>query len=336
MSLGVSEAAIAKGYKPHSSFALDSDHDAAAVFAANFPRARIECGQVQDYFAATETAQPTREEQRLRDSVGNLDLIVGGPPCQGNSDLNNFSRRNDARNQLYSYMARAAIILSPTHMIVENVQGIPHDKSGVLQHTIAILERAGYQTESILLNTAEFGVSQKRRRHVLVASKNSLAGLTDQIARFRLPFRGAAWAFGDLENIARERIFDQSSRPSRDNAGRIDYLFEHDIYDLPNSERPPCHRDRAQTYNSVYGRMSWDNPAQTVTSGFYSTCMGRYVHPSQRRTLTAHEAARLQFIPDFFSFDAVKSRTSLAKIIGNAVPPKLSYVLTSALLNLVR
>ena len=76
---------------------------------------------------------------------------------------------------------------------------------------------------------------------------------------------------------------------------------------------------------SVYGRLSWDKPAQTVTRGFYSMCMGRYVHPSQRRTLTAREAARLQFFPDFFDFSGANTRTAIATLIGNAVPPKLIY-----------
>jgi DNA (cytosine-5)-methyltransferase 1 len=79
--------------------------------------------------------------------------------------------------------------------------------------------------------------------------------------------------------------------------------------------------------------LRWDEPAQTITSGFYSMCMGRYVHPSRQRTLTAHEAARLQFIPDSFSFEAAGTRSALAEMIGNAVPPKLSYVLVRALLD---
>jgi DNA (cytosine-5)-methyltransferase 1 len=71
----------------------------------------------------------------------------------------------------------------------------------------------------------------------------------------------------------------------------------------------------------MYGRLRWNMPAQTITTGFGSMGQGRYIHPSQQRTLTPHEAARLQTFPDFFDFDAVKSRGSWARMIGNAVPP---------------
>jgi DNA (cytosine-5)-methyltransferase 1 len=73
--------------------------------------------------------------------------------------------------------------------------------------------------------------------------------------------------------------------------------------------------------------LAWDRPSQTITTGFYSMCMGRYVHPSRRRTITAREAARLQYIPDWFRFDTAQHRTALARMIGNAVPSRLSYAI---------
>jgi DNA (cytosine-5)-methyltransferase 1 len=86
------------------------------------------------------------------------------------------------------------------------------------------------------------------------------------------------------------------------------------------------------SYKSVYGRLPWDRPAQTITTGFGSMGQGRFVHPKRRRTLTPHEAARLQFIPDHFRLDEVESKTALAEMIGNAVPPKLTYVFALELL----
>jgi DNA (cytosine-5)-methyltransferase 1 len=83
---------------------------------------------------------------------------------------------------------------------------------------------------------------------------------------------------------------------------------------------------------SVYGRLSWDRPAQTITSGFGSMGQGRYVHPLRRRVITPHEAARLQGLPDFFSFDSVVGRTLLHEMIGNAVPPQLITTLIKCLI----
>jgi DNA (cytosine-5)-methyltransferase 1 len=76
----------------------------------------------------------------------------------------------------------------------------------------------------------------------------------------------------------------------------------------------------------VYGRMYPDRPAPTITSGFFTMGQGRFVHPIRRSTLTAHEAARVQFFPDWFDWSCMDTRAAISKGIGNAVPPKLSYV----------
>ena len=83
----------------------------------------------------------------------------------------------------------------------------------------------------------------------------------------------------------------------------------------------------------MYGRLRWDLPAQTITSGFGSIGQGRYMHPTQARALTPHEAARIQGFPDYFEFATVSKRADLATMIGNAVPPALSRCITLQLLN---
>jgi DNA (cytosine-5)-methyltransferase 1 len=115
---------------------------------------------------------------------------------------------------------------------------------------------------------------------------------------------------------------------SEENLQRIDYLFDNDLYDLPDNVRPACHRD-GTTYKSVYGRLRWDRPAQTITTGFLTPGRGRFIHPLRRRVVTPREAARLQFFPDSFAFvfpdSEEPSRDVLAKWIGDAVPPLLGY-----------
>jgi DNA (cytosine-5)-methyltransferase 1 len=112
----------------------------------------------------------------------------------------------------------------------------------------------------------------------------------------------------------------------------MSYIFEKNEYNLPDHLRPDCHRLKSHSYKSVFGRMHWDQPAQTITSGFTSMGQGRFVHPKEQRTLTPHEAARLQFIPDFLRFDDGIGRTTLAEMIGNALPAKLTYVIGLELL----
>jgi DNA (cytosine-5)-methyltransferase 1 len=150
----------------------------------------------------------------------------------------------------------------------------------------------------------------------------------------KLPVPDVRWAIEDLQD-ADGSFLDMPTRLSPENERRIAYLFENGSYELPDFLRPPCHRD-GHTYPSMYGRLSWDKPAGTITTGFMSPGRGRYVHPSRPRTLTPHEAARLQGIPDSFRFvraeGAAPSRTQLARWIGNAVPPPLAYAVVLTVL----
>ena len=144
--------------------------------------------------------------------------------------------------------------------------------------------------------------------------------------------RSVRWAIGDLLDIEPASVIDTPSRLTDENADRIKWLFDNDAYNLPNAHRPTCHRDEGHSYVSMYGRLAWDAPAQTVTSGYGSMGQGRFVHPRRRRTLTPHEAARLQFLPDFVRFDLVPRRTALATMIGNAAPPALTIAIVTALI----
>ena len=139
------------------------------------------------------------------------------------------------------------------------------------------------------------------------------------------------WACGNVDALHPGSAFDTAATHSMENQRRINYLFDSGSYELPDEERPDCHRLKPHPYRAVYGRMRPDTPAPTITSGFGSTGQGRFVHPNERRTLTPHEAARVQFFPDFFDF-GTRGRRAYQEMIGNAVPPKLAYVVALDLL----
>jgi len=125
-----------------------------------------------------------------------------------------------------------------------------------------------------------------------------------------------------------------AATPNPANLERINYLFDHDEYNLPNEQRPDCHKD-GHSYPSVYGRMYWDKPAPTITTGFNSAGRGRYIHPKRRRVITPQEAARIQGFPDWFCFtpDGMDiGRQNIATWIGDAVHPILGYTATLAAL----
>jgi DNA (cytosine-5)-methyltransferase 1 len=133
------------------------------------------------------------------------------------------------------------------------------------------------------------------------------------------------WAIGDLSRRSGKTFFDKASVPAPQTRRRIDWLFDNEAYELKNSQRPECQQGDHR-YIGVYGRMRPSEPGPTITGGYDTMGRGRYVHPTRRRTITPHEAARIQFFPDWFDFGVVKARARLAQVIGNAVPPKLSYV----------
>lgn len=336
MTLGLALAAHKLGRAVAVPLAVDIDRDAVAVFSDNFPSASVRCTSVDTLFDGRLGASLTTQEKSVVTQVGTVDVLMGGPPCQGNSDLNNHTRRDDPRNQLYGRMARAAEVLRPRIVIVENVPAVIHDREGIVQTTASHLRSLGYTVAESTVSLVDVGVPQKRRRHILVAANGLAFDVGSLFAT--LPYAGVRprsvrWAIGDLlGQHGDENAFDLSSTPTEPNRKRIEWLFAHGAYELPNKLRPACHRDKFHTYKSVYGRMHWARPAQTITTGFGSMGQGCYVHPLRKRTITPHEAARLQTFPDFFRFGAVTKRGTWASLIGNAVPPFLTLHLGSVLL----
>jgi DNA (cytosine-5)-methyltransferase 1 len=315
------------GLRPGSIVGCDSDSTAIAAFARNFPYANTLTRPLEEVFSEPGvTAKPAKIA--FKRTIARCDLLLGGPPCQGHSDLNNHTRRADPRNALMMVMLRAAEMLQPTHIIIENVRGILHDEGQIVEKVIRGLKRIGYSIDHGIVKLEQIGVPQLRHRFVLVGSREKSVNLDRMFARIESP-RTVAWAWGAVRHD--DSLMGTPSSMSKRNQERVNVLFKQDIYDLPDEHRPPCHRDGNHSYKSVYGRLRWDEPSQTITTGFGSMGQGRFVHPEQRRTLTPREAARLQFIPDFFDFGQV-GRTQVARMIGNAVPPKLSYVLALALL----
>lgn len=335
LSLGMAEAARRVGRGTDVILAVEQRSDAAQVFARNFPHACVLEADVAAIFDGNVGSPPSAGEARLGAEIGTVDMLLAGPPCQGHSDLNNHTRRHDPRNDLYVRVARAAEVCGPTSVLIENVATIEHDLGSAVPRAIAVLKRAGYRVATSVLDLAELGVPQRRRRHILLASRHPDV---DPVAILSTPAacecdapRSVEWAIGDLLNVGTGAAVDTASMPSPENLARMTWLIDHDKYDLPNALRPKCHH-APHSYVSMYGRLHWDAPAQTITTGYGSMGQGRYVHPARARTITPHEAARLQTLPDFFDLGSSSLRRTWAHVIGNAVPPFLGVHLGVPLL----
>ena len=334
LSLGAMEACRALGKRFTSVLALDNDERCISVYKSNFRCKFAYTNNITQILDGKVGSEPTLNERQFLKRARNITILLAGPPCQGNSDLNNRTRRHDPRNALYERVARCAELVRPHHVLIENVPSVVHGKEKAVQRSIAALRRLGYFVDSGIVDLAAIGVPQTRKRHVVVASMSKKLSTTEIAKQSRLAYaHSVRWAIGDLQQERPNDILTRPTRHTTQNVSRITLLHEKGLYDLPNRFRPGCHRNGGHSYKSMYGRLTFDEPAQTITSGFTSPGQGRFIHPTQSRTLTPHEAARLQLFPDYFDFSEVQSRTSLASMIGNAVPMKLSYAFCVALLS---
>lgn len=343
LALGVAQAAHKHGVSLDVRLAVDFEAAPIKVFKANFPKANVQRGTVESYFDGDLGASVTAQEAETLSAVGQVGLLIGGPPCQGHSNLNNHTRRDDPKNRLYLRMARATEVLRPSVVVIENVLAVVNDKQQVVSRAIVHLKKLGYDVATRRIDLLKLGVAQTRKRHILLAVREdalpfgfSAADLL-QIEDHNARPHDLRWAIGDLLDVQPKSFFDEAAVPSADNQRRMKYLFDNDEHNLPNEERPECHQGE-HNYTSMYGRLWWDRPSQTITSGFATMGRGRFVHPAVPRCLTAHEAARIQGFPDYFKFVDERARpryeltrTEVQVIIGNAVPPPLTEALTAKL-----
>lgn len=174
MALGIAHAAYLEGRAVRIPLAIDIDRSAVEVFKDNFPGSGCVRGDVSEWFDPAFDARLTNVERETKARVGaSIDFLVGGPPCQGNSNLNNHTRRNDSRNALYARMARAARVLEPRIVVIENVPHVINDHGGVVQATKEALEQDDYVVDDAILKLWNMGLPQLRKRHVLLASRDA-------------------------------------------------------------------------------------------------------------------------------------------------------------------
>ena len=344
LSAGLVMAGRLTGINVEPSLAVDLDMAALQVFHNNHATARILHANVDsllDYSLRFDTDSVTLAyppeilEHVLSAQRGDVDIVAGGPPCQGYSTFNNHTRQADPRNNLYLTVPIAGIALDAKTIIVENVPAVRQKNKGVVHQAKQILGAHGYEVDEAILDGIQLGVAQARRRHFLVASKCRLATKLSRLDALGLPHMNVQDAISDLETKTPVSEFDVPARLSQQNRERIEWLFANGAHDLPDAQRPKCHQD-GHTYPAVYGRMYWDQPAPTLTRGFMSPGRGRYIHPRQPRGLTPHEGARLQGFSDCFAFERADGQDltnrDYSKLVGDAVPVPMGTAVGLAVL----
>jgi DNA (cytosine-5)-methyltransferase 1 len=326
MSLGLGRA----GFK----IVLAADYwtPACASYRRNFPDHRFvqaDLGKMEPSSLAEHGVGP-----------GSVDLVAGGPPCQGFS-IQRIGPDSDPRNHLVLRFGEYVEWLRPRMFIMENVPGLVGKRGRELAaHFESRMVAAGYGVTSAVLDAAAYGVPQRRRRVVFAGWR-----LEDGVPPFSLPgatlresdYRTVSDAIGDLPSPP----MDYSPHPSDPLHRRmkISTLNEQRLRlippgggfeDLPINLRVDCHKAGAERigHRYVYGRLHPDEPAATITARFDSFTRGQFAHPSEHRNISLREGARLQTFPDGFEFTGTQEE--IAAQIGNAVPPLFAEQLGSA------
>lgn len=255
---------------------------------------------------------------------GQLDLLAGCPPCQGFSSIrthNGKKRISDERNDLIFDYLRLVRVFLPKVVMMENVPALADD--GRMKTFKRGLEEMGYDFNGtpFVLNTANYGVPQRRRRMILVGSRVGVIELplgekamkTVRETIGALPYPGKSGdPLHDLKENRDARTVEMIKMIPKNGGSRTD---------LPLKYRLACHKKLPDGFKDVYGRMAWDRVSPTITGGCISPSKGRFLHPSQNRSITLREAALLQSFPKNYFFSLDRGRQGVALMIGNALPP---------------
>jgi DNA (cytosine-5)-methyltransferase 1 len=254
--------------------------------------------------------------------TGELDLLAGCPPCQGFSSMRTMNGgrrvRDPEQKDLVFEFLRFVRGLRPKAVMMENVPGLASDSR--MRELVRELKLLGYKCNNAILNAADYGVPQRRKRVILLASlmqKIEFAPsdpnrptVRDAIADLA-PAGKSGDPLHDLPEIRSEKVRQLITRIPRNGGSRAA---------LGKRQQLRCHR-KFSGFKDVYGRMSWDDVAPTITSGCVNPSKGRFLHPTYNRAITLREAALLQTFPPDYFISLKRGKYPAAGLIGNALPP---------------
>lgn len=337
--------------------ANEFDKSIAASYQKNHPETKMIAKDIQEL--STE----------LDEYIGKIDVIIGGPPCQGFSMAGarireKFAFIDDPRNYLFRNYFKVVQKIEPKYFVMENVPGMLSMQGGKIIEEIEKLftdesnfSNGRYYIHKEVLNAHDYGVPETRHRLIIIGSKKPVdfSAIMKQV-RQRMVDDGEIYyttiydAIADLNWLGSgEGKYEQDykieplTRYQLERRKNMTTLYNHTATKHNNvamrriKELKPGGRRLDLTegeniksvHSGAYGRMRWDEPSKTIITRFDTPSSGVYVHPEQDRTITPREAARLQSFDDDIIFYG--NKTSVIKQIGNAVPPLLAYYLANVI-----
>lgn len=315
---------------------IDNDIRCKETYEANIQNAKF---LKVDVFDLKE--QKLQKELGLKRRDKNL-ILIGCSPCQYWSIINTDKTKSEKSKNLLVEFRRFVEYFRPGYVIVENVPGVLRKKkeSG-LQDFIEWLKENSYYVHFDIHNTNDYGVPQNRHRFTLVANrvnKRKVFPEPDKNKKLKVrDFLGVENGFPkipagnidetsfmhsvpNLEEITLERI----KRVKKDGGNRMDFAYDKKL-------QLNCFKNKDNSFKDTFGRLWWDKPSPTITTKFYSVSNGRFVHPEEDRALSLREGATLQSFPRDYKFFGT-SIESIARIIGNAVPPEYAKRIGTAII----
>ena len=317
---------------------IDFDKDAIETHDYNFKKSKSYCLDIC-----------TINNEEINNSFNNVDVIIGGPPCQGFSTANMWQKdEEDERNKLFFEFIRFVEVVQPQAILIENVQGILTKNNGYANKKITeLLTKEGYNITSKVLLASDYGVPQNRRRAFFVGIKgyHGKKFNFDKIPKKKkVTVKDAISDLYDITNDDKKIIYSPKSEYQKlMRKFSNDYIYNNEII-FPNEkvqERmsyvpqggnwrnvPEYLWDtvRSNRHSSAYRRLKEEDQSITIDTGHMN-----YFHPLYNRVPTVRESARIQSFPDDFIFKG--NRTSQFRQVGNAVPPLLAKELALTLKN---
>jgi DNA (cytosine-5)-methyltransferase 1 len=325
----------------------------AKAYEINHPKVKMYCKDIKD-FGLSDLYNDFQVKK------GDIDLVVGGPPCQAYSTV---GKRliDDPKGKLFQEYYRVLKELDPKVFLFENVKGLLSMQKGELLSTIITLfESLGYKVQYKVLNAADYGAPQIRERVIIIGTKLNAQFNYPEVTHYNpqitvspknnlLPYLSLGEAISDLPFIkSNEEGVNYLSEPKNEfqKTMRInapDKIMDHKSpknnqklielmkmlpdggtpLDLPEEFRPKS------GFANTYSKLWWDRPSTTITRNLGTPSSSRCIHPKTPRPLTTREGARLQCFPDSYIFYGSRSDKNLQ--IGNAVPTFLSLALKKAI-----
>lgn len=335
---------------------VDIEKHYISTFKHNFPEATALTEDINDI-------PPADFAMRIGMKPGDLDLLTGGPPCQGFSK--NVPRKyrylEDPKNLLVQSFLNYAEYLRPRVILMENVAEMKNGFEGqYTDEVVTRLEAAGYTVTHAVLNAADYGVPQRRRRAFFMANREGLSFRVPAETHepkvstrllFNTPTHVSVWdAIGDLPSLVHgegEEVTPYATNPTSDyqrlvrNANgvvrnHVTRYLQPTQYERLAALQPgqghkdlPKHLQVKAGYSGAYGRLTKEMIAPTITRWVFHPGSGRFGHPVDKRVISIREVARIQGFPDSYEF--VGTYTQQAGQLGNAVPPLLAHSIVANL-----